>query len=213
MSTIRFSYRVILMLAAVVLVSPIAQADRMIDNFETYKKGQVIGKSWDSTPWRRFGSATNDNIYATGVDGMVVAGRRSGQYGAFWPNRFGAVRFVFKSSADLNEFNSASAKIRSSKPTTNTRVKLAISNGETTYISAVGQTLTNKIQQIGFSLDPADMVLADGSDGYADVVTNAKMIGFDFTSTEGQYTESILFDDFGLHSPGQGGDGDGGSEW
>lgn len=213
MNTMRLSYRLILMLAAIVLVCPIAQADRMVDNFETYKKGQVIGKSWDSTPWRRFGNATNDNIYATGVDGMVISGRRSGQYGAFWPNRFGASQFVFKTPTDLNEFNSASVKIRSSKPTTNTRVKLSVSNGETTYISAVGQTLTNKIQQISFSLDPADMVLADGSDGYADVVTHAKMIGFDFTSTEGQYTESILFDDFELHSPEQGGDGGGSSEW
>lgn len=198
-------------LIAFMMACPIVLADKTVDDFESYKKGQEIGKSWDSAPWCRFGTATNDNIYATGVDGMVITGRRSGQYGAFWPNRFGAIRFTFKSSTNLDEFAMASIKIRSNKPTTNTRIKLAVSNGETTYISAVGQTMTNKVQKITFSLDPADMVLADGSDGYADVITHAQMFGLDFTSSEGQYSESIVFDDFILHEPVQGGDA--GSEW
>lgn len=192
--------KMFLTLAAALFVCSTVHADKTVDNFEAYKKGEVIGKSWESEPWRRFGTATNDNIYATGIDGQVIAGRRSGLYGAFWPNRFGAVRFVYKNPEDLNEYAKASVKIRSDQSNTNTRVKLAISNGETTYISGAGQSLTNKVQHITFSLDPADMVLADGSDSYADVVTNAKMIGLDFTSSEGQYTEAILFDDFELHS-------------
>lgn len=175
-----------------------AQADKTIDNFEAYKPGQIIGKSWDSTPWRRFGLATNDNVVCTATDGKVVAGQRSAEYGAFWPNRFGAIRYVFDAATDLNVYTGAAVKIRSDNATTNTRVKLAISDGDTTYISGVGQALTNKVQSINFSLDPADMVLADGAHAYADVVANAKMIGMDFTSGEGQYTESIIFDDFEL---------------
>ncbi len=187
----------------VLTVAP-ARADRTIDDFETYQKGQIIGKSWDSTPWRRFGLATNDNIVATATDGKVISGTRSAEYGAFWPNRFGAIRFVFTEATDLNQFNEASVKIRSDYATTNTAVKIAISNGTTTYISAAGQGVTNKVQHILFSLDPSNMTLADGSDSYADVVTNATMIGLDFTSSEGQYTESIIFDDFELHSAAEG---------
>lgn len=196
----RFPLTTALAFSAVIGVAATSYADKTIDNFETYKKGEVIGASYNSKPWCRFGTATDDNVVATGTDGWVISGRRSGQYGAFWPNRFGAVRFVFKSTTDLNEFAKSSVKIRSNKPTSNTRVKLAVSNGETTYISSAGQALTNKVQHLTFSLDPSDMVLADGSDSYADVVTNAKMIGLDFTSTEGQYTEAIIFDDFELLS-------------
>jgi len=189
--------------AAVVMISFLvgitAQADDMtIDDFETYSKGQIIGKSWDSTPWRRFGNATNDNVVATGTDGKVVSGARSAQYGAFWPNRFGAIRFVFKETTDLNPYSDASIKIRSDNTSTSTSVKVAVSNGETTYIGAAGQSITNKIQHIVFSLDPSNMILADGSDSFADVITNAKMIGLDCTSSDGRYTESIIFDDFEL---------------
>ena len=208
---LRFFGKAWLVLPVVLVSSPVTWADKTVDNFETYDKGQVIGKSYNSTPWRRFGTATNDNIYATGVDGMVISGTRSGQYGAFWPNRFGATRFVFKTPTDLNAFAKASVKIRSDKATTNTRVKLAVSNGETTYISSVGQSLTNKVQHIMFSLDPSDMVLADGSGSYADVIANAQMIGMDFTSGEGQYTEAILFDDFELHDPVSGEEAE--SQW
>ena len=182
------------------VVSPAAKADKIIDNFESYKPGEVIGKSYNSTPWCRFGNATNDNIYATATDGKVVSGQRSGQYGAFWPNRFGAVRFVFSGPTNLNEYVGASVKIRSDKASTHTRVKLAVSNGKTTYITSVGQDITEKVQHLTFSLDPADMILADGSDSYTDVITNASMIGLDFTSGEGQYTEAIIFDDFELRS-------------
>ena len=127
-----------------------------------------------------------------------MSGRRSAEYGAFWPNRFGAIRYVFDDAKDLNEFAAASVKIRSDNGSTNTRVKVAISDGDTTYIGAVGQNLTNKMQHFTFSIDPADMVLADGSRSFADVITNVVMIGMDFTSSEGQYTESIIFDDFEL---------------
>jgi hypothetical protein len=189
---------------------PLAMADKTVDDFESYKSGQIIGKTYNSEPWCRFGKATNDNIAATGTDGKVISGRRSGQYGATWPNTFGAVRFVFKNKTDLNQYIQSAIKVRSDNSSTNTRVKLAISNGETTYASSVGQSLSTKIQHLTFSLDPADMVQADGSDSYTDVVTNATMIGLDFVSSEGRYTEAIIFDDFELKATsGEGG----GSEW
>ena len=177
-----------------------ALADKTVDDFESYNSGQIIGKSWDTKPWRRFGEATNDNVVATGVDGKVVSGRRSAEYGVFWPNRFGAIRFAFNKKVNLTEYATVSVKIRSSNPTTHTRVKLAISDGETTYLTTLGQDLTHKIQKLTFSLDPADHILADGSGSFKDVITSAEMIGLDFTSTEGQYDESIIFDDFELHN-------------
>lgn len=179
---------------------PALAEDKVIDDFESYNSGQIIGKSWDTKPWRRFGTATNDNIVATGVDGKVISGRRSAEYGAFWPNRFGAIRFAFDKKVDLSKYATASIKIRSDKPTTHTRAKLAISDGETTYLTTLGQDLTHKVQTLTFSLDPADHILADGSGSFKDVITNATMIGLDFTSTEGQYDESIIFDDFELHT-------------
>lgn len=199
MNTLR---NIIPMAAASVLLLTVSlvQADKTVDNFESYKAGQIIGKSYNSTPWCRFGHATNDNVVATGTDGKVVSGTRSAEYGAFWPNRFGAIRYVFDEPTDLNEYAKATVKIRSDKSTTNTRVKIAVSNGETTFISAAGQSLTDKIQHISFSLDPGDVILADGSDSYADVITNVKMIGLDFTSSEGQYNESLIFDDFELRN-------------
>jgi len=187
-------------LSAVALIGVPALADKTVDDFESYNSGQIIGKSWDTKPWRRFGNATNDNVVSTGVDGKVITGRRSAQYGAFWPNRFGAIRFAFNKNADLTQYATASVKIRSSNPSTNTRVKLAISDGETTYLTTLGQDLTHKVQTLTFSLDPADHILADGSGSFKDVITNAAMIGLDFTSTSGQYDESLIFDDFELHN-------------
>ena len=80
---------------AIVLIGAPALADKTVDDFESYNSGQIIGKNWDTKPWRRFGNATNDNVVATGADGKVISGRRSAEYGASWPNRFGAIRFAF----------------------------------------------------------------------------------------------------------------------
>ena len=95
-------------LLAVGTIGAPALADKVVDDFESYNSGQIIGKSWDTKPWRRFGLATNDNVVATGVDGKVISGRRSAEYGAFWPNRFGAIRFAFNKQVDLTEFATAS---------------------------------------------------------------------------------------------------------
>jgi hypothetical protein len=182
--------------AAVLLAAPLSHADQMIDDFESYKEGQTIGKTYESKPWRRFGAATNDNVVATGRTGKVITGRLSGQYGVYWPNAFGAARYAWDKPTDVSAHKAVEVKMRSDEPTTQTRVRLAVSDGETTYASVDSVPLGKDVKTLKFGLTEADMILTEGTASYADVLAKAGNIGFTFHSSEGQYSETIIFDDF-----------------
>ena len=184
--------------ATVLMGGSFAGADMTVDDFESYVAGQTIGPSAVSSPWRRFGVATNDHVYATNRPGKLIAGKVSGQYGAYWPNRFGAIRYVFKQPTDVSVFKKVAVKMRSENSETNTLVRAAISNGTTTYVSKDTYKLTNEVQDMTFMLGESEMFASDGSQSYQDVVTQVQTIGFDFTSSEGRYQEAIFFDDFDL---------------
>jgi len=182
--------------AAVLVAGSIAGADMTVDDFESYAPGQTIGQSAVSSPWRRFGLATNDHVYATNRPGKLITGQVSGQYGAYWPNRFGAVRFVFKQPTDVSAFKKVAVKMRSENSETHTLARAAISNGTTTYVTKDFYKLSNEVQDMTFRLGESQMYASDGSQSYKDVVAQVQTIGFDFTSPEGQYAEAIFFDDF-----------------
>lgn len=182
--------------AAVLMAGSLADADMTVDDFESYAPGQTIGPSAVSSPWRRFGLATNDHVYATNRPGKLIFGRCSGQYGAYWPNRFGAVRYVFKQPTDISAFKKVFVKMRSDNSETHTLVRAAISNGTTTYVTKDSYAMSNEVQDMMFMLGESQMYASDGSQSYKDVVTQVQTIGFDFTSPEGQYQEAIFFDDF-----------------
>lgn len=194
-----FSLSSVIAFTAAILVAGVSvHADMTVDDFESYSPGQTIGPSAVSSPWRRFGHATNDHVYATNRPGKLITGQLSGQYGAFWPNRFGAVRYVFEQPTDVGVFKRITVKMRSENAQTYTQVRAAISNGTTTYVTRDFYKLSDEVQDMSFMVGESDMYVSDGSQSYKDVVANVKAIGFDFTSTEGQYTEAIFFDDFVL---------------
>lgn len=182
----------------VLLAGSFAGADMTVDDFESYAPGQTIGPSAVSNPWRRFGHATNDHVYATNRPGKLITGQLSGQYGAYWPNRFGAVRYVFEQSTDVSVFKKIAIKMRSENAQTYTQVRAAISNGTTTYVTRDFYKLSDDVQDMTFMLGETHMYVSDGSQSYKEVVAQVQTIGFDFTSTEGQYMEAIFFDDFVL---------------
>jgi hypothetical protein len=186
----------ILGLVAVLLAAGRVDGDTVIDDFESYSNGQVIGQSATSTPWRRFGRGTNDNIYAAGHEKWVITGSRSGLYGTVWPAPFAATRHVYREAKDLSGEQGIGVKIRSGKRDTHTLVRVAVSNGRTTYVTIAEKPLTGRVQQLRFEIDEHSMVRNDGSDSYHQVIQGVWTIGFDFRSTEGEYVETIVFDDF-----------------
>ncbi len=170
----------------------------VIEDFEAYRDGQIVGGSAVSRPWRRFGVATTDNIVATNRGEKILSGRLSGQYGLFWPNTFGSARLVFEVPADLSSYTAASVAVKSTVPQTTTSIVLAVSNGPTTYHAAVPRAVTDQPQVFTFDLREANMVLVDGNEPYQIVISQVDNIGFTFQSREGQYAETMLLDDLTL---------------
>ena len=177
------------------LAPNIALSQMVVDDFEAYSDGTVIGQSPSSRPWRRFGLATNDHIYATGQPHRVINGSRSAIYGLTWPAGFGGIRKALDTSTDISQFKFASVKIRSERSSTHTTVSLSISNGPTTYATAKTYPLTGEIQELNFEIDRDALVRAAGSDSYDDVITGTTSIGLDFRNAEGSYYETVVFDD------------------
>jgi len=175
-------------------------ADTRIDRFEAYSDGQIIGANAVSRPWRRFGGATNDNVMATTDEKWVISGGASVLYGLVWPGSFGAVRYVFDEPTDLSPNNYVKVKMRSGSLTTYTKVRLAISNGRTTYVSDVNLQLSRQVQQWVFKLGPKHMSRNIGQDTYKQVIQGATTIGFDFRNNEDHGYETVVFDDFFLRS-------------
>lgn len=175
-----------------------ARSDTVLENFESYPDGQVVGASAISSPWRRFGAATNDHVTATRQERWLITGQASGLYGLVWPNPFGAVRYVLDKPTDLSTYRSVTVKMKSDKDYTHTQVKLAISNGHTTYVTIASKPLNTQIQEMRFELGQTLMIRTAGEDDYDQVVQGVWNIGFDFRNSEGDYVETIIFDDFEL---------------
>lgn len=174
-------------------------AQTVVENFESYKNGQVVGSSYNSKPWRRFGEATNDNVIATAVRSKVISGKMSGLYGVFWPNRFASAMCAFDAARDLSQNEGMSLKMRSNEPATKTRVRLSVTDGNTTYLSRDSQALTDQVQDFAFTLSVDDMERVDGTGDYDSVVKGATAVGFQLEAPkDAQYLETINFDDLTL---------------
>ena len=186
---------VLLVLVGATTAMSSAEAQTKIDDFEKYKEAQKIGTSWDSDPWRRFGAATNDNVIVTRAKSKVITGGASAQYSVFWPNKFGCAQYAFEAPTDASAHQAVTFKMRSNEPATRTKVQLSVTDGTATYLSKEGFLLTDQTQNISFALAADNMVLVDGTGSYQDVLTRVTAIGFQFQSSEGQYLETIFFDD------------------
>ncbi len=192
------------------LLPATASGERVVDDFERYKDGTVIGDSYASWPWRRFGTATNDHVVATEQSDRVISGSQSGQYCVYWPNEFGAVRYAFRRPKNLTGYAAASFKVRSCDvihaggrgETTYTTVVLAVSNGQTTFESKTAHPVSAQPQSIISYMSDSEMHRVDGSQTLREVLREATEIGMTFRSTktgsEGLYTETLVFDDLKL---------------
>ncbi len=183
-----------------ILLSPV-QADLVIDDFESYGDGQVVGPSAESAPWRRFGLATVDNIVATVSPKWVFdQGGGVGVYVVQWPNPFGGIRRELQYATDLTQYAGVSVRMRSSASTTTTDVYLAVSNGHTTYVSTKGQPLTDTAQVLSFTFEKDLMVRAAGQQDFDTVIRSVRLVGVDFRSDreDDSYTETIIIDDLKL---------------
>ena len=81
------------------------------------------------------------------------------------------------------------------EPATHTVVKLSITDGTTTFVSKQGQPISDEPETFNFTIAASEMVLVDGAGNFQDVVSQAACVGFQFQSTEGQYLETLIFDD------------------
>jgi len=193
-----FSVAVIGLAGVVGMIGPPATGETILEDFESYHDGQIIGSTATSKPWSRFGAATNDNMVATSHERWVISGSHSAIYGLVWPNSFGAVRYRFDQATDLSPYHGVAVKMRSSKNNTHTQVKLAISNGYTTFVSVADRPLGVRVQPLVFELGPTQMIRVVGRHSYREVVQGAWQIGFDFSNIEDQDFETIAFDQLTL---------------
>ena len=175
--------------------------DRMLEDFESYKSGQVIGESAKSTPWRRFGEATSDNLVATARQDRIISGYLSGQYSVAWPAKFGMVRYVLTDPMDFGASKAILVKVRSDCDVeTSTRVQLNLSNGRCAFESKKAIELSNEAdaKEIVFLIDADKLDRVDGERTVTvkELLSSVTEIGLKFTSPAGDtYKETILFDD------------------
>lgn len=175
-----------------------AYADQVVDDFESYQHGQIIGLTAISSPWRRFGGATNDNITVNAQEQWQISGTNAALYGVVWPNPFGAIRRAFEAPTDLSPFAAVSIKMRSDRVGGHTQARLAISNGPTTYVSIASAPVDRETRGYVFELGRTKMVCVNGTDSYDTVITSVWNAGFDFHNNEDEQTETIVIDDFML---------------
>ena len=182
----------------------LSQTGATVDNFESYSLGEIVGSSATSKPWKRFGPATDDFVRVSGLLGAtlvgkgVISGKRSGQYSLDWSlpdSDFGAIRFQFEDRVDLRDRSLVTVKMFSDNPEGRTFVSFAFSNGTTTYRTDKHVILSRDTQTISFKTTEPDVFLNEGTDSYADVISNTTEVGFTFTSSR-SFQEIIIFDDF-----------------
>lgn len=170
----------------------------VVDDFESYKSGEVVGSSASGSPWQRFGKATNDNVVATALATKIIKGKRSGQYGMVWPAPFGAVQRVLDQPANLREQAAIVVTIRSELAETKTKTTVRIGDGETTYEHTQPIALTAEATTIRFAIDKAGFKRTAGKASFEDVFAAATRIGLTFTSENQDARETIVFDDLHL---------------
>jgi hypothetical protein len=200
--------RASLVLCACAVVASFAAAlaapgddDRMIEDFESYKSGEVIGSSAKSTPWRRFGEATTDNLVATGREDRIISGYLSGQYSVAWPAKFGMVRYVMTDALDLTAAKAIVVKVRSdSEVETTTQVQLNLSNRRAAFETKKPIELNDDgtPKEIVFLIGPDRLDRVDGERTVTakELLAGVTEIGLNFTSPRGDiYKETSLLDD------------------
>jgi hypothetical protein len=181
------------------------QAQTVVDNFESYDDGQIIGPSAQSTPWRRFGNATVDNVVATAHPSKVIAGDLSAQYVVRWPAKFGSARYAYAAPTDLRAYAALSLTLRSDQAQSGTVLRLVIDDGETSFLSKASFPVTDQAQRCAVALTAAAFERAAGNAAFDAVLAKIKSIGFNVTNprteAQGQLTQVLVFDGLCLYGP------------
>lgn len=191
---------VLLSLSAACVAESVAPVAVVVDDFESYKSGEVVGSSASSSPWQRFGKATNDNVVATASATKIINGKRSGQYGMVWPAPFGAVQRVLEQPVDLRKQAAIAVTIRSELAETKTKATVRIGDGETTYEHIQPVALAAQATTIRFVLDAANFKRTAGKASLEDVLAAVTRIGLTFTSANQDARETVVLDDLKIMS-------------
>ena len=193
------------------LVCSTALAQEVLDDFESYPDGKVLGDGFMTHPWCRFGTATNDNVVATNQKGRIINGAMSAQYCVYWPNKFGAIRYTLARPTDLTGYSAIKFSVRAcdvayasdadmgTDPDSHTWVNLAICDGTTTFESKMSHPVSLQPSDVITYLTESVMVRVDGSGSFEQVLSQATQIGMTFRSEPGMlYTETLVVDDLKL---------------
>jgi hypothetical protein len=179
-----------------------ASAALVVDDFESYAADQVIASSASSTPWLRFGVAIADQLVAVGTPDRVITGTRSGAIPFSWSDGNNAsVRRNYGAATDLSAYDAAAIDLRTEEAATSAVVKLAFTDGATTYQSVVGQPLTGAVKNFVFPINGVAVELVDGPFAtLADVMKNVRSIGVRFENGVGRGAETVVLDNFTMTS-------------
>jgi hypothetical protein len=176
----------------------------VLEDFEQYANGDVVAAAATSVPWGRFGYAVNDNLTATSQSARVIAGQISGAFPVGWgqsdtpPRNSATLRNTFDAPKDLSGHESISVKVRTMAKTTETSVKVMISDATTTYASKKSVPVTNEMQEITFELKGADFERTDGQANFPDVLSKAASLSLRFENKTEEASETLVIDDLVL---------------
>ena len=192
-----FTYLLILLLGSTaVRLAP--DTAGIPDDFEWCTPGFTIAPHAQSRPWLRFGDATRDQVYPTLEPAWVIGGQFSARYDLGWPASFAKVRKYATAPTDLTEFATISIWIRTTHPDSRTRVRLDLYDGRSTCLSRESFLLTTETRQAVFTLDPNDLEVVDGHGAVEALLASCQAVGLHFESSDGEYSETIIFDDLDL---------------
>ena len=193
--------------AAVLLIAPAVFAERVLDDFETYKDGQIVGPSATSAPWRRFGRATIDNVVATRNVQKVIEGKVSGQYVVRWPASFGSARYQLDEPLNLRQFHRIAIDLRSDRSDTRTRVRLSIDDGKTSFLTKQRMPVTDAARSFAAVLDRERFERVAGKGSFGEVIERVRAVGFNVynpkSEDESEVTETLIFDALRLLNSGE----------
>ena len=190
--------------AAALVTTSVTHAALIVDNFESYTPPNAIATSATSTPWLRFGSI-GDNMYATSAAGKLLDGSVSADIPIALTSATASatIRKNYVTAINLTSYGTATVLTKSSSTTPSTAaLQLSIADATTTYISTIPLAETDAVETLTFSLAPAALTLAGGTDSLATVLAGVTSIGFRLGNygTATSTNETLDFDDFVLQS-------------
>lgn len=179
-----------------------AWAEKVVEDFENYSDGQIVGASAKSQPWRRMGNATVDNVVITSHPDKVIDGHLSGYYVVRWPARYGSARYHFDTPLNAETYQAVTITLRSDTKNSKSTLRFAIDDGETSFLSKQSFPITDRIQVFTEQLEPARFERVAGQGSFEQVLSSVANLGFNLENpadeNNDEVTEAVYFDSLKL---------------